>query len=111
MAILSTAFSIVRRLLVAAAVVASMGSAPVAAVDGGGATRAHQAENAAAHACCVPERAALGGLICTQTGCGWTLPAAMGWPVPADWQASWRMGVTILPDDIVPEMVLPPPRA
>jgi hypothetical protein len=113
-AVLSSASLIIRLLVVAAMVIASLGVLP-AAVAGPREDPAHHVQAASVHDCCEPEHAPPDrscGLTCAQASCGWTVPsAAAGWPEPMDRRADHWPALAALPEDIAPETATPPPRA
>jgi len=112
--VLSAAPPIIRLLVAAAMVIASLGVAPAAA-DGLRADPVHHVQDASAHDCCEPDHAPPDrscGLTCVQASCGWTMPpAATGWSEPLGRRAGRWLATVILLDDIAPETTTPPPRA
>ena len=115
MALLSSASLIIRLLVAAAMVIASLGALPAGAEDGPRVGPVHHVQDAAAHACCNPEPTAPDencGLACAQAPCGWTvLPAVAGWPEPIDYRPVQWEPASILTDDTAPETATPPPRS
>jgi hypothetical protein len=115
MTIPNAASSMIRLVLAVLLAVAVIGPMPSAAAKYWAADGTHYVQGTSSHDCCDPNPAAPDvscNLVCAQARCGWTaVPTVTSLPAPCDRQAiRWEI-VSVLPDDISPEMATPPPRA
>jgi hypothetical protein len=112
----NAASSLIRLLLAVLMIVGVIGLKPIAAGNAWTMDGIHSIQDPSTHDCCDPEPAAQPdencGSSCAQIRCGWTMiPVLAAWlAVPERRPIRW-LTIVILPDDVSPETITPPPRA